>query len=60
MQLAGITQTELAEYVGKSRSYVAAILNKKRSWPKGDLKQRCDEFVSAREAEAATVPGGKM
>jgi plasmid maintenance system antidote protein VapI len=48
MERLGITQTELAEHLGKKRPYVTAVLNGKRPWPDGML-QRCEAFVACRE-----------
>jgi len=52
MDTAGVTQTELAEHLGKKRPYVTAVLNGKRPWPRGDLLERCEAFVASRERES--------
>jgi hypothetical protein len=51
MDAAGVTQTELAEHLGKKRCYVSALLNGIRPWPRGDLQERCRAFVADRERQ---------
>ena len=51
MDAAGVTQTELAEHLGKKRAYVSALLNGIRPWPRGDLLERCEAFVADRERQ---------
>ena len=51
MERLGITQSELAEHLGKKRCYVSALLNGIRPWPRGDLLDRCEAFVADRERD---------
>ena len=59
MDTAGVTQTELAEHLGKKRCYVSALLNGIRPWPRGDLRSGAERLSRIGSGKWAVVEARK-
>ncbi len=55
MRLAGVKHQDLADHLGKSRTWVTRLVNGDKPWPT-DLEQQVEDFLAREEARISGIP----